>query len=86
MPVKIKENPRYLEIIRSKVQRNIHSDDRDNGHIKGMFSFLDKHRIAVPVKDHDSLKGYAKMAQPFGGDIRAYREILDNMPQSPFMN
>jgi hypothetical protein len=86
MPVNIRDNAEYRRIVKSLVRKNIESSDKDNGHIKGLFSFLAGWRVPVPMKDHDSLKGYAKMAQPFGGDMRAYREILDNMPQSPFVN
>jgi hypothetical protein len=53
MPVNIRDNAEYRRIVKSLVRKNIESSDKDNGHIKGLFSFLAGWRVPVPMKDHD---------------------------------
>ena len=91
MPVNIRQNNRYRDLIHSLVQKNLQSDDRNNGHIKGIFSTLAKWRDRDGFEEAEvNLK--RKFVQDYAC-TRARREIeakwmriLLQMPKPKFLH
>jgi len=91
MGVNIRENNRYKELVRSLVQKNITSDNRNEGHIKGIFSTLAKWRdekifeeTEIDLKRKFALSHASTRARR---EIEAkWMKILIRLPRPKFIN